>query len=246
MTETVNVTGAAVRSTRPIQRSAKSWITPASSTSFERPRRRQVWRRWCRDRRDFGQQRERQVDSRRLATIVERHAQPAWLSSWTALAIRIPISRRTRAFRFRRRAGILHPDQQLLRVAGNNAGAMVNVVTRSGTNEFTAAIRVRAKPGLQRAQLLLPATGLPEAKSVRGVCGGPVSCRATGRNKTFFFIGWQGTRIRNQANSLSLLPAPTIDQRTGDFGTHRQPRSARPAGRSRTIKFRSAGSIRRR
>jgi len=42
-----------------------------------------------------------------------------------------------------------------------------------------------------------------------------VSPGINGRNKTFFFLGWQGTRIRNLANSLSTY-APTFDERKGD------------------------------
>jgi hypothetical protein len=43
-----------------------------------------------------------------------------------------------------------------------------------------------------------------------------------GRNRSFFFLGWQGTQIRNVANSLSTF-APTFDEREGNFSTCGKP-----------------------
>ena len=49
--------------------------------------------------------------------------------------------------------------------------------------------------------------------------GGPVMLPGyDGRNRTFFFLGWQGTRIRNRANDVTAF-APTIDSAAGQFST---------------------------
>ena len=48
-----------------------------------------------------------------------------------------------------RAPGIQHPDQQLQRAYGNNAGAVVNVVTRSGTNSFHGGALIPARSQVQ-------------------------------------------------------------------------------------------------
>ena len=39
-----------------------------------------------------------------------------------------------------------------------------------------------------------------------------------GKNKTFFFLGWQGTRLRN-VNAAKNALGPTVDEKNGDFTT---------------------------
>ena len=50
--------------------------------------------------------------------------------------------------------------------------------------------------------------------------GGPVYIPRiyNGKNKTFFFIGWQGTRLRN-VNAAKNALGPTVDELNGNFST---------------------------
>lgn len=103
-------------------------------------------------------------------------------------------------------------------VSGNNAGAVVNVVTRSGTNDLHGGafefVRNRA---FNARNTFSPTQDFLKRNQFGAYGGGPVRLPGyDGRNKTFFFAGWQGTRIRNVANSFSAF-APTAAQRTGDF-----------------------------
>lgn len=98
---------------------------------------------------------------------------------------------------------------------GRVGGAVVNVVTRSGTNglhgslwEFNrvAAGAARdffntqnAKPGLTRNEF-------------GAAVGGPVV-----RNKTFFFGGYQGRYIRQSSTSINTVPLPAF--LNGDFSS---------------------------
>jgi hypothetical protein len=103
---------------------------------------------------------------------------------------------------------------------GGNAGAMVNVVTRSGTNELHGGVFEFVRNRVFNARnTFSPTQDFLKRNQFGAYGGGPVLLpHYNGRNKTFFFMGWQGTRIRNVANSLSTF-APTIDQRKGDFTT---------------------------
>jgi hypothetical protein len=103
---------------------------------------------------------------------------------------------------------------------GNNAGAIVNVVTRSGTNELHGGAFEFVRNRVFNARnFFSPTQDFLKRNQFGAYGGGPVVLPGyNGRNKTFYFVGWQGTRIRNVANSLSTY-APTIDERKGDFST---------------------------
>ncbi len=101
---------------------------------------------------------------------------------------------------------------------GNNAGAVVNVVTRSGTNEYHGTLfgfvrnrSLNAKNFFARRKSFLK-------RSQFGVSGGgPVVLPGyDGHDKTFFFLGWQGTRLRDQRSSDNAF-VPTDSQLKGDF-----------------------------
>jgi hypothetical protein len=103
---------------------------------------------------------------------------------------------------------------------GNNAGAVVNVVTRSGTNSLHGGAFEFVRNRVFNARnFFSPTQDFLKRNQFGAYGGGPVRFPGyNGRNKTFFFIGWQETQIRNLANSLSTF-APTIDERKGDFST---------------------------
>jgi len=102
---------------------------------------------------------------------------------------------------------------------GGNAGGVVNIVTKSGTNglhgnlfEFNrnAVFNARAFFAASRDQL--------KRNQFGGTVGGPVVLpRAyNGKNKTFFFFGYQGTRIRNTGLGQTAY-VPTQANLNGDF-----------------------------
>ena len=101
---------------------------------------------------------------------------------------------------------------------GGNSGGVVNIVTKSGTNEMhgdlfefvrNAQFNARNSFATVRDQL--------KRNQFGATAGGPVILPGyDGRNKTFFFFGYQGTRIRNVQNGLSAF-VPTDANRNGDF-----------------------------
>ena len=103
---------------------------------------------------------------------------------------------------------------------GNNAGAVVNVVTRSGTNEFHGGVFEFVRNRIFNARnFFAPERDFLKRNQFGAFVGGPVNLPGyDGRNKTFFFAGWQGTIIKNRVNDVTAF-APTSDQRNGNFNT---------------------------
>jgi len=103
---------------------------------------------------------------------------------------------------------------------GNNAGAVVNVVTRSGTNDLHGGAFEFVRNRVFNARnTFSPVRDFLKRNQFGAYGGGPVVLPGyNGRNKTFFFLGWQRTPIRNLGTSLNTF-APTIDERTGNFST---------------------------
>ncbi len=102
---------------------------------------------------------------------------------------------------------------------GGNAGGVVNVVTKSGTNEFhgsalefvrNAEFNARNFFAAKRDQL--------KRNQYGGTFGGPVIIPKlyNGKNKDFFFFGYQGTPIRNVGNTSSAY-VPLAQNLKGDF-----------------------------
>ena len=104
---------------------------------------------------------------------------------------------------------------------GTNAGAVVNVVTKSGTNvwhgdgfEF-----VRNKIFNAHNFFAKPPAGSTDARDplkqnqFGATIGGPIV-----RNKSFIFFGYQGTRIRT-VNNASNAKVPTAANMGGDFSS---------------------------
>ena len=102
---------------------------------------------------------------------------------------------------------------------GGNAGGVVNVITKSGTNQFhgdifefvrNAVFNGRSYFADKRDQL--------KRNQFGGTLGGPITIPMlyNGKDRTFFFGGYQGTRIRNTVNGLTGN-VPTAANLNGDF-----------------------------
>lgn len=105
---------------------------------------------------------------------------------------------------------------------GTNAGGVVNIVTKSGTNslhgdvfEFNrnAVFNARNYFAARRDQLKRNQFGF--------TVGGPVFVPKlyNGRDRTFWFFAYQGTRLRNIGNNSSAF-VPTPANLTGDFSSY--------------------------
>jgi hypothetical protein len=97
---------------------------------------------------------------------------------------------------------------------GNSAGAVVNAVTRSGTNDFHGgAFGYLRDRTFNARNFFAPEKDFLERRQYGGFGGGPIV-----RNKMFFFGGWQGTSIANRGSNLVQF-GPTVDERNGNFAT---------------------------
>jgi hypothetical protein len=95
---------------------------------------------------------------------------------------------------------------------GNNAGGVVNVITKSGSNAFHGDVFAFHRNRVLNARNFFQAARDPLKRTqYGGTLGGPVI-----RNKTFFFGGYQGNRIRSINGGLSAF-VPTNANRNGDF-----------------------------
>ncbi len=107
-----------------------------------------------------------------------------------------------------------HNDQSQF---GGVMGGMVNIVTKSGTNQFHGdAWEFFRNSGMDARNPLLT-TKTPLKQSVfGGVFGGPVLLpHYNGRDHTFFYGAYEGTRINTAAEGL--YDVPTLAEENGDF-----------------------------
>jgi hypothetical protein len=107
---------------------------------------------------------------------------------------------------------------------GNSAGAVVNAVTRSGTNQFHGGAFGFFRDNTFNARnYFSPAKDFLKRKQYGGFGGGPIQ-----RNKTFFFGGWQRTNLKNVGTTQNAF-VPSVDQRNGIFTTTiRDPLTGQP------------------
>lgn len=105
---------------------------------------------------------------------------------------------------------------------GRNSGAVVDVITKSGTNNFHGSLfefirnsAVDARTYFNRKPNPNPAFRLNQ---FGGSLGGPVIFPKlyNGRNRTFFFVDYEG--YRNSTQAFILGNVPTMRMRQGDFG----------------------------
>ena len=95
---------------------------------------------------------------------------------------------------------------------GSNAGAVVNVVTRSGTNDWHGDLFEFVRNRVFNARNYFAPTVDPLKRNQFGATvGGPIH-----KNTTFMFFGWQKTIIRSQNNATNAI-VPTADNLKGNF-----------------------------
>jgi len=100
---------------------------------------------------------------------------------------------------------------------GRASGAVVNVTTRSGSNDFHgSAYEFLRNTVLSSRPFFNPKKG----PNIQNQFGGNVGGRIR-RNKTFFFGGWESSRQRNgnSGSSTYSTVVPTADMRAGNFGS---------------------------
>jgi hypothetical protein len=97
---------------------------------------------------------------------------------------------------------------------GRSAGAQINVVVKSGSNDFHGSAYEFHRNGALDARNFFAPASEPAPKYIRNqfgfAVGGPLS-----RDKTFFFADYEGTRSREGITRLANVP--TLAERAGDF-----------------------------
>jgi len=109
---------------------------------------------------------------------------------------------------------------------GNTGGAVVNMITKSGTNQFHGVGYEFARNAAFNANNWFSnraGRSIPDFKRnvFGGTFGGPVILPKiyNGRNKTFFFYDFEGTRQSTADTRLSTIPS--LKERAGDFSDTR-------------------------
>lgn len=96
---------------------------------------------------------------------------------------------------------------------GNAISGVVDVVTKSGTNQFHGDAFDFVRNYLFDARNYFASTrDTLKQNQFGGTLGGPIK-----RDKLFFFGSYQGTRTRTAPNG-NIAQVPTTPERTGDFG----------------------------
>jgi hypothetical protein len=109
---------------------------------------------------------------------------------------------------------------------GNTGGAIINVITKSGTNELHGNVyEFHRNAALNANDWFANRAGRDKPDFKRnvfgGTIGGPVRIPGLydGRDRTFFFYDYEGTR-QTTANTRNVT-VPTMKERTGDFSDTR-------------------------
>lgn len=97
---------------------------------------------------------------------------------------------------------------------GGNAGAVVNVVTKGGTNNWHGDLFEFVRNGAFNARNYFATKVDPlKRNQFGGVVGGPIH-----KDKSFIFFGYQGTIVRSQNNASNAI-VPTPANLNGNFST---------------------------
>jgi Carboxypeptidase regulatory-like domain len=95
---------------------------------------------------------------------------------------------------------------------GRNAGAVVNVVTKSGTNNYHGNLYEFFRNQGMNARGFFDSQKLDYLQNQFGATlGGPIK-----KDRTFFFVTYEGDRIR-RGTSSDTVSVPTDAERAGDF-----------------------------
>ena len=95
---------------------------------------------------------------------------------------------------------------------GSATGAIVNIVTKSGTNEYHgSAFEYLRNGALNARNFFAEKHDMLKRNQFGGTLGGPIV-----KNKLFFFGSYQGTVLRNISGTSTAI-VPTQAQRDGDF-----------------------------
>ncbi|MBZ5606589.1 MAG: TonB-dependent receptor, partial [Acidobacteriia bacterium] len=99
--------------------------------------------------------------------------------------------------------------------SGQNSGSVMNVTIRSGTNHFHGSVyELHRDAALDAANFFENLGGVPKAHFVwnelGGTAGGPIYIPHfyDGRNRTFFFAGYDGSRLRLGTTLNGNAPSP--------------------------------------
>ena len=105
---------------------------------------------------------------------------------------------------------------------GNNAGGVVNIITKSGTNQLHGNVfEFIRNADLNARNFFAPRRDLLKRNQYGFTIGGPLEIPKlyNGKDKTFWFFGYQGTKIRNIAGAQSAF-VPTPANLNGDFSAY--------------------------
>jgi Carboxypeptidase regulatory-like domain len=96
---------------------------------------------------------------------------------------------------------------------GGKSGAMVNVITRSGTNNFHGSLYEFVRNDIfdARNYFAPPNVATPFRENQFGAAvGGPIV-----KNRAYFFVNYEGQRVRNSLSQV--FSVPTAAERAGDL-----------------------------
>src|SRR5207302_6837116 len=95
---------------------------------------------------------------------------------------------------------------------GNYSGGIVNVVTKSGANDFHGtAFEFLRNTSLDARNFFSPERSFYRQNQFGGTFGGPIK-----KNKVFFFADYQATRT-SQGIDTGLISVPSLADRAGNF-----------------------------
>jgi hypothetical protein len=99
---------------------------------------------------------------------------------------------------------------------GQSAGAVVNVTTKSGTNQFHGSTFEFLRNSFLDASPYFQPAQTPKPQFIQNQFGATLGGRII-KDRTFFFFGWQSSREVNAAPQLAAVP--TDGQKSGIFTT---------------------------
>ena len=95
---------------------------------------------------------------------------------------------------------------------GNYAGGVINVITKSGSNQLHGSgFEFLRNTALDARNFFSPERSFYRQNQFGGTVGGPIK-----QNKLFFFGDYQGTR-QSQGIDTGLISVPSLDERNGIF-----------------------------